>query len=292
MQAGAYSLTAVATDNEGLQTTSAAVPIAVGAAQALYFIHADHLNAPRLVADSMQKTVWRWDQQEPFGNNPADEDPDGDGIAFSLPQRFPGQYYDAETLLHYNYFRDYDATIGRYVESDPIGLKGGLNPFVYVTASPIRISDPSGLAKWVGEVNSFNLANYSGDEYDLESECKCGVTVTIKVKVDSIGLGFSRSRGMVEFEDGFDCPNPMAFAGPVLSFNAGIGLGSRDVDRPDGNVIVPLGLSYSRASVGVAQLKTNGIEAATFLGASIGPAIGSAEVLEIQSRDCCKKASK
>jgi len=136
-----------------------------------------------------------------------------------------------------------------------------------------------------------SLANWTGDEYDLKSECKCGYAVTIKVKVDSLGisLGASRSRGNVEFEDGFDCPNPMAFAGPGLSFTAGIGLGSYDVQTPEGNVIVPLGISYARASVGVAQLKSNGIEAATFLGAAIGVAFGSADVLDIHSRDCCDK---
>jgi hypothetical protein len=56
-------------------------------------------NTPRLVIDGAQRTVWRWDQQEPFGNNAANEDPDGNSIAFSFPQRFPGQYYDAKTLL-------------------------------------------------------------------------------------------------------------------------------------------------------------------------------------------------
>ena len=145
VQAGAYSLTAVATDNEGLQTTSVAVPITVNAVKALYFIHVDHLNTPRLIADSTQKTVWRWDQDEPFGTNPANEDPDGDGIAFSFPQRFPGQYYDAEKLLHYNYFRDYDAGIGRYVQSDPIGLDGGLNTYFYVLSSPLSRTDARGL---------------------------------------------------------------------------------------------------------------------------------------------------
>ena len=145
VQAGAYSLTAVATDNEGLQTMSAAVPITVGAGKALYFIHVDHLNTPRLIADAAQKTVWRWDQAEPFGNNPASEDPDGDSVTFSFPLRFPGQYYDAETLLHYNYFRDYDSSLGRYVESDPVALIGGINTFAYVTARPLRFADRFGL---------------------------------------------------------------------------------------------------------------------------------------------------
>jgi len=153
VQAGAYSLTAVATDNEGLQTTSVAVPITVGAGKALYFIHVDHLNTPRLIADAAQKTVWRWDQAEPFGNNPASEDPDVDSVAFSFPQRFPGQYYDAETLLHYNYFRDYDSHIGRYVESDPIGLLSGLNTYGYVDAGPVSQVDRLGLFSWAHHVH-------------------------------------------------------------------------------------------------------------------------------------------
>jgi RHS repeat-associated protein len=59
--------------------------------------------------------------------------------------RFPGQYYDAETGTHYNYFRDYDPAIGRYEQSDPIGLRGGLNIFSYATADPLRRSDATGL---------------------------------------------------------------------------------------------------------------------------------------------------
>jgi RHS repeat-associated protein len=79
-------------------------------------------------------TVWRWDQQEPFGVNVPDENPGGLG-AFELPLRLPGQYFDKETNLHYNYFRGYDPAIGRYSESDPIGLRGGLNTYVYVGAT-------------------------------------------------------------------------------------------------------------------------------------------------------------
>ena len=88
--------------------------------------------------------MWRWDQAEPFGNNPADENPSGLG-AFDLPLRLPGQRYDAETALHYNYYRDYDPSLGRYAESDPIGLDGGLNTYAYVGGRSLMLTDLLGL---------------------------------------------------------------------------------------------------------------------------------------------------
>ena len=56
----------------------------------------------------------------------------------------PGQYYDAETGTHYNYFRDYDPSVGRYEQSDPLGLQGGINTYIYGGANPLRNIDPSG----------------------------------------------------------------------------------------------------------------------------------------------------
>lgn len=107
-------------------------------------LHDDHLNTPRLITNNAQQAVWRWDQQEPFGVNVPDENPSGLG-AFEFPLRFPGQYFDKETNLHYNYFRDYDPAIGRYAESDPIGLNGGLNTYAYVHGAPLVNVDPRGL---------------------------------------------------------------------------------------------------------------------------------------------------
>ena len=88
--------------------------------------------------------VWRWDS-DPFGTTAANEDPDGDSQAFVYNLRFPGQYADSESGLIYNYYRTYDPTTGRYSESEPIGLGGGLNTYGYAYQNPLRHTDPSGL---------------------------------------------------------------------------------------------------------------------------------------------------
>jgi RHS repeat-associated protein len=77
-----------------------------------------------------------------------DEDPDGDGQRLTLNLRFPGQYFDAETGLYYNYFRDYDLGTGRYIESDPVGLEGGLNTYGYSYQNPVLNIDPDGRFVW------------------------------------------------------------------------------------------------------------------------------------------------
>ncbi len=142
--AASYTLTAKATDNLGTTTTSSPVNIIVTAAPALHFIHPDHLNTPRVITNQAQQVVWRWDNDDPFGGNMANENPGGLGN-FTCNLRFPGQYFDKETNLHYNYFRDYDPAIGRYIQSDPIGLDGGINTYFYAAADPIGWFDIDGL---------------------------------------------------------------------------------------------------------------------------------------------------
>lgn len=129
----------------GALTANVAVNVQASPAGSLYFIHADHLNTPRLVANAAGQTVWSWHQGEPFGNSVPDENPSGLGT-FDLPIRFAGQRYDADTGLHYNYFRDYDPSIGRYGESDPVGLRAGLNTYAYVGNRALSVTDPTGLA--------------------------------------------------------------------------------------------------------------------------------------------------
>jgi len=113
----------------------------------LYHVQADHLGTPRTVIDPIRNVaVWNWALTgEVFGNSTPVQDPDADGKTLVFDMRFPGQRYDSATLLNYNYFRDYDATTGRYAESDPIGLDGGINTFGYGRASPLGYADPLGL---------------------------------------------------------------------------------------------------------------------------------------------------
>jgi RHS repeat-associated protein len=106
--------------------------------------HADHLNTPRAIFDENQQLKWRWEQAEPFGVNVPDENPSALGT-FEFPVRFPGQYFDKETNLAYNIARNYDGGLARFVESDPIGLRGGVNTYAYVGANPLKWSDSTGL---------------------------------------------------------------------------------------------------------------------------------------------------
>lgn len=109
----------------------------------LFYVWADHLGSPRLITDTLNAARWEWAHNDPFGNNLANENPSGAGT-FAYNLRFPGQYFDSETGTHYNYFRDYDPSIGRYIESDPIGLVAGLNTYAYVESNPLGLIDPSG----------------------------------------------------------------------------------------------------------------------------------------------------
>lgn len=105
----------------------------------IVYLYTDHLMTNRLATDDTQSVVWRW-EGEAFGNTPAQE-----LASTSVNLRFPGQYFDAETNLHYNHNRYYDPTLGRYITSDPIGISGGLNSYSYGLQNSVRHIDPLGL---------------------------------------------------------------------------------------------------------------------------------------------------
>ena len=103
-----------------------------------YYVAPDHLGSPHQVTNGAGQVVWFWDHGA-FG--PAQPT----GALVSFKDRFPGQFYDLETGLHYNGARDYDPTLGRYIESDPIGLAGGINTYAYADGNPLSYIDLLGL---------------------------------------------------------------------------------------------------------------------------------------------------
>jgi RHS repeat-associated protein len=112
-----------------------------GTTSAVSYVMADHLGTPRAVADSSGNTVWQWAYQ---GNSWGELQPTS-ATGYTLNLRYPGQYYDAETGLSQNGFRDYDSASGRFAQADPTGLNGGINPYAYVGGNPLDYVDPDGL---------------------------------------------------------------------------------------------------------------------------------------------------
>jgi len=153
---GTTTVTWTATDANGnsataTQLVTVSAPVAT---EAVYWHHNDHLGTPQAMTDVNGTVVWTM-SQTPFGIATVNEDPDGDGIRVTNNFRFPGQYFDAETGLNYNYQRTYDPALGRYTQHDPIGLNGGMNPFGYVGGNPVNATDPSGLKVLVGQHPAF-----------------------------------------------------------------------------------------------------------------------------------------
>jgi RHS repeat-associated protein len=106
----------------------------------LVYLHTDQIGLPQKITDATRAVVW--DRvQDPFGRQVSLAN--SGGIETSL--RFPGQQADPDTGFAYNYFRDYDPTLGRYIQADPIGLAGGINRYAYVEGNPVRSTDRLGL---------------------------------------------------------------------------------------------------------------------------------------------------
>ncbi|MBB1598516.1 hypothetical protein A9977_00520 [Variovorax sp. UMC13] len=141
-----------------LPTANGPMPIAFIVNGTPYAVYSDHLNTPRKLTNADGLPVWQWNysafgEDKPtilknrFADLEVKPNPGMTGMSevkFNL--RYPGQYYDQESGLNYNYFRSYNATTGRYSQGDPIGLDGGWNRFGYVDGNPLGAVDPAGLA--------------------------------------------------------------------------------------------------------------------------------------------------
>jgi RHS repeat-associated protein len=137
----------LAASNLGTVSADAVRAVPAQVTTKVHYVFTDHINTPRVITRATDnQMVWRWDQADPFGVAQPNENPAGLG-SFKYNPRFPGQLFDAETGLYYNYYRHYDPRTGTYTQSDPIGLGGGINTYAYVGGNPVNFIDPLGLTQ-------------------------------------------------------------------------------------------------------------------------------------------------
>jgi len=151
-------------------------------------VYVDHLDTPRVITrNSDEAVLWRWDGAEAFGATPPNENPSGLGI-YRFNQRFPGQIFDQESGLFYNWNRYYSpSAVGRYTTPDPIGLAGGINPYAYVEDNPVDSIDPFGLqkggARTLVDTTALRLAP------DVTPSAKAGVDATRDAIKNALNAG-------------------------------------------------------------------------------------------------------
>lgn len=153
-------------------------PIGIIKNNNIYYIQTDHLGTPRVILDSNNNLLWKWDYSEVFGNT----QPIENGLNFNL--RFPGQYWDSEKSSSYNVSRDYNPLTGRYLQSDPMGLEAGVNTYGYVDANPLSYIDedgnmpslPQGLVDFgagMGDSASLGMTKFVRQLLDIGSVNNC-----------------------------------------------------------------------------------------------------------------------
>ncbi len=178
----------------------------------VYYYTNDHLGSAQVLTNQAGEVVWLG-HYSPFGQVTVDP---ASTVGNNL--RFDGQYFDAETGLHYNWHRYYDPLTGRYLTPDPIGLEGGINLFVYAGNNPLRFVDPEGLfnnpiAFWYNiyraahEQRIWGHQNFPGTGESISSMRHCVVSCML---ASEYGVAEARVAGFVNELQGValhDIPN-------------------------------------------------------------------------------------
>ncbi len=208
-------------------------------------LHTDHLGTPQQITDQSQAVTWKADYS-PFGEATVTTE------LITNNLRFPGQYYDQETNLHYNMRRYYDPSLGRYITSDPIGLGAGFNTYSYVSNNPINFIDPTGLIEWEGSAMQAGVAFFVGGtfmRFNLKSECIDGKQGEVTVWAVGPAAGFGGKVGItgspITFEDGKSSVEPSSFDGEFAVAQIGFARG------PGGSISgIKLGSAYQVGLLG------------------------------------------
>jgi RHS repeat-associated protein len=221
----------------------ARVPDGAGGFRYVYY-HNDQLGTPQRLTDKAGNLVWAADY-DGFGR--ATVRPAANAVVNNL--RYPGQYFDAETGLHYNDRRYYDPDTGRYLTRDPIGFEGGINLYTYAAANPANFTDPTGeilpcLA--LNYLRCFTACMALGAAGDFLTGCE----------VDWGGL--AKDCGLECLWDMLPIPNPCGKFGKFLSAAAGAigGFNSFPAETPV--QVRPAGAAASAAQAGQAELQPIG----------------------------------
>ena len=114
------------------------VPVAVvdGQTDEVFFVRTDHIGRPVFATDTAAVKVWEATYLPFSGVNVS--------TGANINLRFPGQWFQAESGLHQNWMREYDPTIGRYIQADPLGLVDGASVYGHALQNPGRYVDPTG----------------------------------------------------------------------------------------------------------------------------------------------------
>lgn len=212
---------------------------ASGGSRYVYY-HNDQLGTPQRLTDKAGNLVWAADY-DGFGR--ATVRPDANAVVNNL--RYPGQYFDAETGLHYNDRRYYDPDTGRYLTRDPIGFEGGINLYAYAAANPANFTDPT------GEILPCLAFNYA----------RCFATCMAVGAAGQYFSGCDVDWGGLAKDCGLDCllgmlpiPDPCGKFGKLLSLAAGL-----NSFTPETLVHVrPAGAMPEQAQAGQSELKPIG----------------------------------
>jgi len=159
------------------------------------YLHTDNLGAPIVATGENGAVTWKT-ISESFGSSVAINE------SLQVNLRFPGQYFDKETGLHYNFHRSYSPRVGRYIQSDPLGMAGGINAYSYVASKPLSAHDSLGLVEWKGaygltsadflSLKFISVNVYFGDAL-LQTKCIGGKKGIVSVKFTGVGfdVGYS-----------------------------------------------------------------------------------------------------
>lgn len=153
-----------------------------------YYYHNDHLGTPQQMLDGSGTIVWNA-QYSAFGKAHITINTEENNL------RFPGQYFDEETELHQNYYRDYEPSLGRYIQRDPIGLADGTNTFVYAGSNPIDYWDFNGKKMVKCDPRTFAvlrtaiLVTCKGEKGGMKTKCTSSDScIVLRTKVAVKGL--------------------------------------------------------------------------------------------------------